>query len=54
MAWKIVCAIVAVALLLAYLGPPIVRLKDLALIAVVLIGVGMMAVDLWQSFQEKD
>lgn len=54
MAFKIVAGIIAAVLLLAFLAPPAVKLQDLALLAVMGIGVVMMLVDLWQSLQSKD
>ena len=51
---KIFAAIVAVALMLCYLSPVVLKLKDLPLGAIILIGVVMMLVDLWQSLQTKD
>jgi len=41
-------------LALVYLAAPVIKLKDVALGIVVLIGVAMMAVDLWQSLKSKD
>jgi hypothetical protein len=52
--FKIIAGIVAAALLIAFIGPVVVKLKDPALIVVALLGVGMMAVDLWQSLKTKD
>jgi hypothetical protein len=54
MPYKIAAGILAAALLLIYIGPVVLRLKDAALSVVVAIGVGMMLVDLWQSLREKD
>jgi len=54
MPYKIIAGIVAAALLLVYVAPVVLRLKDIALWVVVLLGVGMMLVDLWQSLQSKD
>lgn len=54
MSVKIVSAVIAVALLLAYLGPIVFKLKEVSLGVVALIGVGMMLVDLWQSLQKRD
>ena len=51
---KIFAAIVAIALLLAFTIPVVVKLKGIALGAVILIGIAMMLVDLWQSLQSKD
>lgn len=54
MAFKILAGIIAAALLIAFLAPPVFKLQDLALGGVILIGVAMMLVDLWQSLQSKD
>lgn len=54
MPFKIVAGIVAASLLLIYMAPVVLRLKDGALWIVALIGVGMMLVDLWQSLKSKD
>jgi hypothetical protein len=54
MALKIVAGIIAIVLLLAFVAPPVVKLQDVALTAVIVIGVVMMLVDLWQSLQSKD
>ena len=51
---KIVAGIIGAALLLAYVAPVALRLKDYALSAVVVLGLGMMLVDFWQSLQSKD
>jgi hypothetical protein len=54
MAAKIVGALVAVGLVLAFLLPPLFKLKDIALGIVIVIGIAMMLVDLWQSLQSKE
>jgi hypothetical protein len=54
MSVKIFSAIAAVVLMLGYLGPVVLKLKELSLGAVVLVGVGMMLVDLWQSLQKPE
>ena len=51
---KIIAGIIGATLLLAYVAPVVLRLKDYALSAVVLLGLGMMLVDLWQSLQKDD
>jgi hypothetical protein len=51
---KLVSALVAVVLVFAYLGPVVLKLKDASLAAVMLVGVVMMLVDLWQSLQRPD
>lgn len=54
MLFKILSGLVSVALLLAFLEPVVWKLKDAALTTVVVIGVVMMLVDLWQSMQSND
>lgn len=54
MTMKLAGAAVAVILMLAYLLPSVIKLKDVALGIVVLIGVAMMLVDLWQSMRSKE
>lgn len=51
---KIFAAIVAVVLVLGYLTPVVLKLKEVALAVVIVIGVAMMLLDLWQSFRERD
>lgn len=51
---KLVGAAAAVILVLSYLLPPVYKLKDVALGVVILIGIAMMLVDLWQSLQSKE
>ena len=54
MSVKIFAAVVAVALMIAYLTPVVLKLKDLALGCIILIGLAMMLTDLWQSLRTKD
>jgi len=54
MAIKIFAAVVAVVLMLCFLAPPVLKLKDMELGAVILIGLVMMLADLWQSLQKKE
>ena len=54
MAVKIAAAIVAIALMCAYLLAPVVKLKEIELGVVILAGLAMMLVDLWQSLKSKD
>jgi len=51
---KTVYAVVAVVLMLLYLSPVLYRLRELDLTIVVVIGVGMMLVDVWQSLKSKE
>jgi len=52
--FKYFAGLVAVVLMLLYLVPPVVKLKEIDLGIVILVGLAMMAVDLWQSFKSKD
>ena len=53
-ALKILAGVLAIFLMLLYLSPVVWKLKDPALTIVVLAGVVMMLVDLWQSLQSKE
>lgn len=54
MAMKIFAGIVAIVLMLAYVVPPALKLKHVALAIVIGIGVVMMLIDLWQSLRERE
>jgi len=54
MVLKIVAGIIATALLVAFVAPPVIKLQNVALSAVIAIGLVMMLIDLWQSLQSKD
>lgn len=51
---KIAAGVLAVSLMLIYLAPVVLKLREPALTVVVAMGVIMMLVDLWQSFKSKD
>jgi hypothetical protein len=51
---KIIAGVIAVALLLSYLTPVVFKLKQVALGVIILIGIVMMLVDLWQSLKKED
>ena len=51
---KLFSAVVAVALMLSFIGAIVFKLKEVALGAVALIGIVMMLIDLWQSLQKRD
>ena len=51
---KIAYSILAVVLMLLYLSPVVWRLKQVDLSIVVIIGVVMMLVDVWQSLQTRE
>ena len=54
MRFKILAATVASLLLLVYLGSIVVKLKEVPLAVVVVIGLGLMARDLWESLRDND
>jgi hypothetical protein len=54
MAIKIFSGIVAVILMLVYLAPIMLKLRDSALSLVILIGIALMLTDLWQSLKSKN
>ena len=54
MAFRILAGIVAVVLLLGFLVPYVLKMKEVALGAVIVIGLLLMARDLWETFKEKD
>lgn len=54
MPFKIFAGIVALALALAYLLPPVFKLKDTALGVVIVFGLVLMALDVVQSLRSKD
>lgn len=51
---KYFAAVVAVILVVGFLVPVVLKLKDVALGAVIVIGIAMMLVDLLQSLKSKD
>ena len=54
MNFKIGAGVVALILMLGYLVPPVIKLKEVALGVVICVGVAMMLVDLVQSLKSKD
>ena len=54
MPFKIFAGVIAAVLMVVYLIAPIVKLKDVALGIVVLFGLALMLIDLWQSIREGD
>lgn len=54
MAVKILAGIIAVVLLVGYLTVAVIKLKDIPLAVVTLLGIGMMAWDLWDSIKKQE
>jgi len=54
MFFRILASIVAAALLIVFISPVVIKIKSVALVVVVLIGLAMMLVDIWQSLKSTD
>ncbi|MEO8143323.1 MAG: hypothetical protein ABI654_03840 [Betaproteobacteria bacterium] len=54
MKWKIFSGVVGAILLVLFIGPVVVKLKDVALTIVALIGIVMMVIDVWQTLRSED
>lgn len=51
---RIAAATLALVLVVAYLVPVVVKLKEVALGVLILVGLAMMVVDMWQTLRDKD
>jgi hypothetical protein len=51
---KLLAGAVAVVLMLGYLLPPVLKLKEIDLGIAIIGGVALMLVDLWQSLKSKE
>jgi hypothetical protein len=51
---KIFAGVVALVLLAGFLVPYVLKMQEVPLGGVILAGIAMMLVDLWQSLKEKD
>jgi len=51
---KILAGLLGAALLITFISPVVIKLKDVALSVVVLIGLTMMIVDIWHDMRSKD
>jgi NADH:ubiquinone oxidoreductase subunit 6 (subunit J) len=54
MPYRIFASIVAAALLILFISPVVVKLKDVALSSVVLIGLTLMIADIWFTLKDRD
>lgn len=54
MIFKFVCGAVALALMLAYLLPPLFKLKEVDLAVAIVLGLVLMLIDLWHSLRSDD
>ena len=51
---KLVFGLIGAVLMIAFLSSFVIKVKEPAMIAVVLVGIVMMIVDLWQARNEAD
>lgn len=51
---KLLAGLVAIVLVIAYVTPPVYKLREIELGVVVLIGIALMLVDLVQSMRKDD
>ena len=51
---KLLFGLIGAAMLIAFMSTIVVKVPETALIVVILIGVGMALVDLWQARNEAD
>lgn len=54
MAFRIFAGIVAIVLFIAFVAPVAIKLKEISLGVVILIGVVLMLLDLWETLREKE
>jgi len=54
MRFQILAGTVAIALLLAFVLPIVIKLKEVSLGVVILIGLALMARDFWDSLKDSD
>lgn len=54
MVFRILASVVASLLLVAFLLPYVIKMKEFELGAVILIGLALMARDIWDTLREKD
>jgi len=54
MVFKTLAGIVAALLLLMFIAPVVIKLKEISLGVVVLIGLAMMVTDIWHALRSKE
>ncbi len=54
MVLKVIFGLIGMALMVIFVAPVVVKLKSIALIVVILLGMGMMAYDFIEFLREKD
>lgn len=51
---KVIFGLIGIALMVIFVAPVVVKIKSVALIAVILLGMGMAAYDFIEFLREKD
>ncbi len=51
---KVIFGLISMALMVIFVVPVVIKIKSVALIAVILLGMGMMAYDFIEFLREKD
>jgi len=51
---KLLFGLIGAVLMVAFLASFVIKVKEPAMIVIVLVGIGMMLVDLWQARNEAD
>lgn len=51
---KVIFGLIGIALMLVFVSPVVIKIKSVALVAVILIGVAMMTYDYIQYLRERD
>ena len=54
MNFKVISGLIGLAMLLLFLAPPLVKLKDFALAVVILVGFAMAAYEFYEQVRGKD
>lgn len=54
MAFRVLSAIVAIVLMVAFLAPVAVKLKEISLAVVIALGLGLMLWDVWETLRQKE
>ncbi len=54
MVLKVIFGLISIALMLAFVAPVVLKVKSIALVVVILIGVAMMVYDYIEYLREKD
>jgi hypothetical protein len=54
MVLKVIFGLIGIVLMLAFVAPVVIKIKSIALVGVILIGVAMMVYDYIEFLREKD